>query len=301
VGLSGAAFTTGLGRTTSLGLSLLLGLANMRLGTWWKSGFGANRSSKLARVALALFPTQTYLFYEFTAHFHGDHRPWHYLSDGGHFENTAAYELLRPERNVDVIVVSDNGCDPDYEFADLANLIRLARIDFGAEVERISNVGGDKGLAKIFGTETDFRDLKQGVGSKCALLFRVTYPSAADTNKDEKERVQGPDSDMSATAVARGGVKSRWLIVLKPRLIETASADVIQYQRRHNEFPQQPTFDQFFDEAQWESYRRLGLETGTLVFGIHGEALNRLVRPETSSPAGMRASRSGLVPDEFIL
>jgi hypothetical protein len=38
VGISGAAFSTGLGARTSLGLSILCGLANVRLGYWWKSG-----------------------------------------------------------------------------------------------------------------------------------------------------------------------------------------------------------------------------------------------------------------------
>jgi hypothetical protein len=35
-------------------------------------------------------------------------------------------------------------------------------------------------------------------------------------------------------------------------------ADVAGYASAMKPFPQQPTGDQFFDEAQWESYRRLG-------------------------------------------
>ncbi len=37
--ISGAAFSTGLGSRTSLGLSLLTGIGNIRLGFWWNSGF----------------------------------------------------------------------------------------------------------------------------------------------------------------------------------------------------------------------------------------------------------------------
>jgi hypothetical protein len=37
---------------------------------------------------------------------------------------------------------------------------------------------------------------------------------------------------------------------------------VCHYHRAHPDFPQETTIDQFFDEAQWESYRRLGLHTG---------------------------------------
>ena len=35
----------------------------------------------------------------------------------------------------------------------------------------------------------------------------------------------------------------------------------------HAPFPQQPTADQFFDEAQWESYRKLGRTVTQRVFG----------------------------------
>lgn len=269
VGLSGAAFTTGLGRATRLGISLLLGLANVRLGTWWKSGIGEDRSGLLERVALSLFPTQTYLFYEFMARFHGNHRPWHYLSDGGHFENTGAYELLRPERKVDVVVLCDNGCDPDYEFADLANLLRLVRIDFGAQIEPVHGFASDPRLAELLGTERELRQAEPGVGGKCALLFRVTYP---------------PRDGQPAA--------ERSLLVLKPRLIEGASSDVKQYQRTHREFPQQSTTDQFFDEAQWESYRQLGLQIGQLVFQESGEALMRLLRGGASR-AVVREAASG--------
>ncbi|MBI3694113.1 MAG: hypothetical protein HY238_04645, partial [Acidobacteria bacterium] len=34
-----------------------------------------------------------------------------------------------------------------------------------------------------------------------------------------------------------------------------------RYAAEHPDFPQQPTSDQFFDEAQFESYRRLGQQS----------------------------------------
>ena len=42
--------------------------------------------------------------------------------------------------------------------------------------------------------------------------------------------------------------------------------DLTHYQGTHEGFPQQTTGDQFFDEAQWESYRQLGLHIGLRVF-----------------------------------
>ncbi|MBF0304808.1 MAG: hypothetical protein HQL41_04045 [Alphaproteobacteria bacterium] len=37
-------------------------------------------------------------------------------------------------RKLDLIVVSDAGCDPNFSFADLGNAIEKARVDFGIQV-----------------------------------------------------------------------------------------------------------------------------------------------------------------------
>jgi len=49
------------------------------------------------------------------------------------------------------------------------------------------------------------------------------------------------------------------LIYIKPSLNGNESADVQHYAAADPLFPHQPTSDQFFDESQFESYRRLGL------------------------------------------
>jgi hypothetical protein len=251
IGTSGAAFTTGLGRSTSLGTSIALGLANVRLGTWWSSGHGEDRSGTFERGFKGLFKTQTFLFYELMAKFHGLRREWQYLSDGGHFENTALYELLRPGRDLRVIVVCDDGCDESYQFADLANLIRLARIDFGIEVEVDRDVATHDALGVAFGTLEDFAAADaRGANDKCALLLNVFQTTEKGT---------------------RAPVHCR-IVVLKPRLIASAPVDVHEYAATHGAFPQEPTTDQFFDQAQWESYRRLGLAIARRVFGGDGGA-----------------------------
>jgi hypothetical protein len=56
------------------------------------------------------------------------------------------------------------------------------------------------------------------------------------------------------------------LIVIKPQVLDVGeSADVRQYRLQNNKFPQQITSDQWFDEAQFESYRKLG-ETSVRTF-----------------------------------
>jgi hypothetical protein len=48
------------------------------------------------------------------------------------------------------------------------------------------------------------------------------------------------------------------LLYLKPSLTGSEPTDVAHYASAHPSFPHEPTSDQFFDEAQFESYRRLG-------------------------------------------
>jgi hypothetical protein len=249
IGTSGAAISTGLGRATSPGVSMALGLANVRLGTWWESGVG--RSLPRTRPASyfeMLFTSQAYLLCELTARYHGLRRPWQYLTDGGHFENTAIYELLRPERQVALTVACDAGADPRYEFGDLANLIRLARIDFGAEVTVDRAIARAPGLQEVFGTPEEFRR-RESYPDKCAVLLRVSYSPRKEC--------------------AQAGV-DRLVILLKPSLVAAAEADVQEYARTHEHFPQEPTADQFFDEAQWESYRKIGRTIALRVFGDEG-------------------------------
>ncbi len=74
-----------------------------------------------------------------------------------------------------------------------------------------------------------------------------------------------------------------WLVYLKPTLTGDEPADVTQYHRTHASFPQETTADQFFDEAQWESYRRLGFLIGNDVLG-DGRPSGAVVPPEARTP-----------------
>ena len=81
------------------------------------------------------------------------------------------------------------------------------------------------------------------------------------------------DIDVAALAPKDGGLAERscaigrityddgsggTLLYLKPTLTGEEPADILHYARAHACFPHEPTSDQFFDEAQFESYRRLG-------------------------------------------
>lgn len=271
IGVSGAAFTTGLGAGTSVAKSFVLALTNIRLGYWWDSHIQpADRKktapaefvagSTLYSLFSSLLPVQAHLFDEMLARFRGPNSRLWYLSDGGHFENTGAYEMIR--RRVPYIIVCDCGADPDYAFEDLARLTRMVRVDFGAE---ISFVRPDElnlklgSAADVFGLPSDFSaqsensdtptssDGKTATQKKSphALLARIDYPDAAS------------NPHLGGTSL---------MIVLKPGLSGDEPLDIAQYHHAYPAFPQETTLDQYFDEAQWESYRKLGRHIAEQVF-----------------------------------
>jgi hypothetical protein len=57
------------------------------------------------------------------------------------------------------------------------------------------------------------------------------------------------------------------LVYVKPLLCGNEPIDVRHCATTHQDFPHQPTSDQWFDEPQFESYRQLGLLTGEELFG----------------------------------
>jgi hypothetical protein len=57
------------------------------------------------------------------------------------------------------------------------------------------------------------------------------------------------------------------LVYLKSSLTGNEDPDVLEYQSRNEMFPHESTGDQWFDESQFESYRRLGLHIADTTFG----------------------------------
>ena len=56
------------------------------------------------------------------------------------------------------------------------------------------------------------------------------------------------------------------LVYVKPCLTGDEPADVLQYAENYPDFPHESTADQFFSEAQFESYRALGQHVAEAVF-----------------------------------
>jgi len=77
----------------------------------------------------------------------------------------------------------------------------------------------------------------------------------------DRSRVSQAHAALATIAYGENGTRS-WLVYVKATLTGDEPEDVCHYHRAHSAFPQETTNDQFFDEAQWESYRRLGVHIG---------------------------------------
>ncbi len=261
--ISGAALDPRVGRRTGVGRSLLLTLANLRLGYWWNSGLSVNERAAvpvrggLWRVVTDLlsrcFRSQSLLLSELADRFGG---PWYrywYLSDGEVFEITGTYELLR--RRVPFVIVCDAG--RDRAGTSLALLVRLARVDFGAEVQEVGadptalqRLGLPPTVAARLGTLTDVSPPGKSLSRAHAVLLLVRYPSPPE----------------GATEDPWLWRRHTWLLYLKATLTGDEPADVREYAALHPDFPHESTRDQLFDEPQWESYRKLGEHIGDQLF-----------------------------------
>lgn len=162
-------------------------------------------------------------FIDETLGFTDDSNNWLYLSDGGHFENLGLYEMVL--RRCHLIVVSDAGADPKYSYEDLANAIRKIRVDLGISIEFPN---------PTLPMSPAHKPSEEFPGHHCAI-GRIRY-SAVDEGEDD-------------------GV----LIYIKPSLNGNETPDIRYYATIEKTFPHQTTTDQFYDEAQFESYCRLGV------------------------------------------
>lgn len=243
IAISGAAVAPGLGASTKMGVSALLMLSGVRLGYWWDSCYLAPERNPMPSRRLCKYGQ---FFNELSGRFDGIGRRDWFLSDGGHFENTAAYALLREECSV--IVIADCGADPRYSFGDLENLVRKARIDLQADISFLRpRADGEIQIAtrtrspnhapgvEDFGS---LNELASADSHACLALARINY-------------------------LASGQVG--YMVIVKPNMCQGAAVDLVNFKADNPLFPQEPTTDQFFSEAQWESYFLLGQTLGKKV------------------------------------
>ena len=238
--ISGAAINpdagvAGAGITRGRIVSTLLSLLNLRLGFW-----ASNPNPKKAMRFPPNFLSPGLKGGVLGGGLREDRRAIE-LSDGGHFENLAIYELLR--RKMSVIVVTDGGADPDFNFGDLANAVEKARVDFGTTIV-FNHVNYTLEQLLPGSEEEDFFVSKYKGAKNPFAIASIYYDDGSE------------------------GI----LVYLKTTLVKGLPADLIGYKTANPSFPDQPTSDQFFDEKQFEAYRELGYCLGMILLKKNEEA-----------------------------
>jgi len=222
--ISGAAASPNMGYFTSPATGLFMTLFDVRLG-WWMGNSRFTPQWKSAGPTSGL----GYLVSELVAQ-SDQNKGYVYLSDGGHFENLAVYELIK--RHCQVIVACDAGCDDSYAFDDLLSLIEKARTDFGARIEiDFSRIRPKDGRESEYNSAVGdiFYDPQNPNDRGTLFYIKASLPPRQEKSAVNKNSL--PD-------------------------------DVWQYSEKHQTFPHQSTADQWFDELQFESYRALGQHIG---------------------------------------
>ena len=249
--ISGAAASPNMGYHTSPATAFFMALFDVRLG-WWMGNSRDPRRWKSTGPALGL----GYLFSEVLAQ-SDQQKGYFYLSDGGHFENLAVYELIR--RRCRVIVACDADADGSYQFDNLLSLIEKARTDFGARIE---------------------------------IDYSLTKPPAG-SRESERNCVSGPiyydphdPTDTGTLILIKAGMPVRGALQ-SCNADRKLPDDVWRYCDQNPTFPHQSTADQWFDESQFESYRALGEYIGCNAAGEIKKAIDDTLQRAKPGPVLM--------------
>ncbi len=237
--ISGAAANPNMGYISSPIVTFLMSLFNIRLG-WWLGntgdagsgrdwfGWGKSRFFEKASPSIAVFP----LINETLGRTDEDKR-FIMVTDGGHFENLALYEMIL--RRCRFIVLSDGAADHAFKFGEISNAIQKCKVDLGVDIRFKDGI-------KIVSRDTDADGKKEAARYAIA---DITYPE-----KDDK-----------------GNNLTGCLLYTRPAYYEDEYTDVRYYADSNPGFPHQSTGDQMYDEKQFEAYRGLGFFTMDKIIG----------------------------------
>lgn len=244
ISISGAAANPntapgGKGLTRSKSVSMLMSLFNLRLGYWAPNpnpSPGKYIVNKDRRTPNHFQAAIYELFMDSKKE-----SAYVQLSDGGHFENLAVYELIR--RRCKLIVLSDAAADPDFGFADLQILLRRIEQDFDTRIVFDEENHIEKMVPSIDKLYPD----KLKVAKQGFVVGEIIYPNM-DTND------------------------KAYLIYIKSTLIDELNIELLGYKSLNPAYPDESTADQFFDPEQFDAYRELGFELCNRMLESGGEA-----------------------------
>jgi hypothetical protein len=231
--ISGAAANPNMGYYSSPVVTFLMSLFNIRLG-WWLGntgkrgsdrdwfGHGSRPYYRKASPSIAVLPLINETFGRTD-----ENKRFLMVTDGGHFENLALYEMVL--RRCKLIVLSDGAADAEFKFGEIANAIQKCKVDLGVDISFV----GSMNIRGRYSEEES--ELKR---SRFALA-KITYPE----KKPDNTNYVG------------------WLLYTRPTYYKNEPRDIMNYAESNDQFPHQSTGDQMYDEKQFEAYRGLGFLT----------------------------------------
>lgn len=248
VAVSGAAFSPAMGKMAYGPIGGLFALLNLRLGLWLPHPAWV-RETATEGMVWKRRPGWPYLLREVFGRFKR-HRPFLYVTDGGHWENLGLVELFR-RRCAEIYVISAAG-DGDRSFATIAEAIALAReqcgVEIAIELSPMRPPVGDPPAAPPAAPPSRRRVVP------IRQLLRRGSDGAA------KAEPMAPATYAEGTftyGTGRGRVKGK-ILIIEANLTADMPWDVHAWAESMPIFPDDPTSDQFFNHRQFESYRRLG-------------------------------------------
>lgn len=228
--ISGAAANPNMGYYSSSVVTFLMSLFNIRLG-WWLGNtneIGARLDQFKRPFYSKSSPTVAVLplLNEMLGRTDEGKR-YINVTDGGHFENLAVYEMVL--RRCKLIVLSDGAADESFKFGEIANAIQKCKVDLGVDIRLLGSMNIRRRTTRE--TKVD--------GSRFAIA-EITYPEKGDDGKNLKG----------------------YLVYTRPTYYATTEPrDIMNYADSNAKFPHQSTGDQMYDEKQFEAYRGLGFYT----------------------------------------
>ncbi len=137
--ISGAATKPGNGFQSSAPLNFLMTLFNLRLGRWCGNPMRDSWQQKGPTVGLFCLLTELFGLTDAKSRFL-------HLTDGGHFDNSGIYELIR--RRCHLVLAVDASADGALNFADLGNALRKCYVDLHIEIEiDVGSIDGKDGIS----------------------------------------------------------------------------------------------------------------------------------------------------------
>lgn len=248
-------------------VSVLMALLNMRLGYWTHR---PKKSRKWYFSPNHFWPGGAY---ELAGLFKED-SIWQQLTDGGHFENLAVYEMIR--RRLKLIIVLDGGADPNFRFADLQTASRRIKTDFGAVI--------DFSQDSEPGTLTYKKETREETES--VAISDVERGGSSGFPAFDKRARRGW---LHGTIHYAGGEEKGDLIYIKTTMVDGLSLTTHGYKDNNPTFPDQTTADQFFDPEQFAAYRELGYVIGKSVCE-EDAALRKILKKIPGSTSAAAAS-----------